>query len=169
MTRASFPLPTLGPVLRQLANNIYHGVGVQILRGFPITQYAKADQNMAFLGINTWIGDQRLDQGASRGLCHIKVHNNNPPPLSLSPPPLLPLSPLLLSGDHSTSRPVCLVCLDECTHRKKKESMIVIALYLSPWDLGTVGIPRSTRQQHLVLRLTKRLHVLVVHLSYISM
>lgn len=70
-----FPLPNLGPVLRQLANNIYNGVGVQILRGFPITKYSKPDQNIAFLGINAWIGDQRLNQGASRGLCHIKVRS----------------------------------------------------------------------------------------------
>jgi hypothetical protein len=73
ITRSTFLLPTVGSLLRRLAHNIYHGVGVQILRGFPVQSYSKEDQVIAFLGINAWIGDVRLDQGASRGLCHIKV------------------------------------------------------------------------------------------------
>lgn len=83
LSRSQFPLPRLGPVLRTLAHNIYNGIGVQILRGFPIGKYEKEDQNIAFLGINSWIGDQRLNQGARRGLCHIKVR---------------PLSPVLIAG-----------------------------------------------------------------------
>lgn len=71
--RTRFSLPLLGPILRQLADNIFNGLGLQILRGFPIAKYDKVDQLIAFLGINSWIGDQRLDQGASRGLCHIKA------------------------------------------------------------------------------------------------
>ncbi|KAH7140285.1 taurine catabolism dioxygenase family protein [Dactylonectria estremocensis] len=70
--RSSFILPTLGPILRQLSNNIYNGVGVQVLRGFPIKSYEKTDQVIAFLGINSWVGDRRLNQGANRGICHIK-------------------------------------------------------------------------------------------------
>jgi Taurine catabolism dioxygenase TauD, TfdA family len=66
-------LPTLGPVLRQLSHSLYHGVGVQILRGFPVQKYSKVDQVIAFVGINSWIGDRRLNQGAHRGICHIKV------------------------------------------------------------------------------------------------
>lgn len=73
LSRSTFQLPRLGPVLRQLADNIYNGIGVQILRGIPIQRYDKEDQLAIFLGINAWIGDQRLDQGAGRGLCHIKV------------------------------------------------------------------------------------------------
>lgn len=60
-------------MLRKLAHNIYHGTGIQILRGFPITRYNKEDQIIAFLGINSWIGDRRLNQGAERAITHIKV------------------------------------------------------------------------------------------------
>jgi hypothetical protein len=73
LQRADFPLPTLGPVLRRLAENIYNGTGVQILRGFPIQDYNKEDRVLVFLGINSWIGDRRLDQGARKGIVHIKV------------------------------------------------------------------------------------------------
>jgi hypothetical protein len=72
ITRDNFVLPKFGPILREMAENIYNGVGVQILRGFPVEKYDKQDQLIAFLGINAWIGDQRLNQGARRGLCHIK-------------------------------------------------------------------------------------------------
>uniref|UniRef100_A0A8H7K4A2 TauD/TfdA-like domain-containing protein n=1 Tax=Bionectria ochroleuca TaxID=29856 RepID=A0A8H7K4A2_BIOOC len=70
--KSNFKLPTVGPILRQLSDNIYKGVGVQILRGFPIQRYNKEEQVIAFLGINSWIGDRRLNQGAGRGVCHIK-------------------------------------------------------------------------------------------------
>ncbi|KAF5655315.1 taurine catabolism dioxygenase family [Fusarium sp. NRRL 25303] len=70
--RAEFPLPQFGHKLRALAENIYHGVGIQILRGFPIKNYSKEDQAQIFLGVNSWIGDRRLDQGAKRGIVHIK-------------------------------------------------------------------------------------------------
>ncbi|KAH8649149.1 taurine catabolism dioxygenase family protein [Xylariales sp. PMI_506] len=72
ITRQDFPLPNLGSTLRKLAENIYNGTGVQILRGFPIQKYEKEDQLIAFTGVNAWIGDERLNQGANRGICHIK-------------------------------------------------------------------------------------------------
>ncbi|KAF7538363.1 hypothetical protein G7054_g2984 [Neopestalotiopsis clavispora] len=72
LNRERFPLPTFGRVLEDVAKNIYHGVGLQVLRGFPIQSHSKEDQIIAFLGINSWIGDERLNQGADRGLCHIK-------------------------------------------------------------------------------------------------
>ncbi|KAH8203492.1 hypothetical protein TruAng_002363 [Truncatella angustata] len=72
LNRERFSLPNFGRVLQELAHNIYHGVGVQVLRGFPIQSYSKEDQIIAFLGINSWVGDERLNQGADRGLCHIK-------------------------------------------------------------------------------------------------
>lgn len=71
--RTTFPLPSLGPELRNIAENLYHGTGVNLLRGFPIQKYDKEAQVIIFLGLNSWIGDQRLGQGTGRGLVHIKV------------------------------------------------------------------------------------------------
>ncbi|ETS86534.1 hypothetical protein PFICI_00362 [Pestalotiopsis fici W106-1] len=70
--RERFHLPNFGRVLEELAQNIYNGVGVQVLRGFPVQSYSKEDQIIAFIGINSWTGNERLNQGADRGLCHIK-------------------------------------------------------------------------------------------------
>lgn len=73
ITRENFPLPRLGPTLRDISRNIYEGTGVNLLRGFPIQNYAKEEQIIIFLGLNSWVGDQRLNQGTGRGICHIKV------------------------------------------------------------------------------------------------
>lgn len=73
ISQANFPLPVLGPMLRGISDEIYNGIGVQILRGFPVQKYDKTDQIIAFLGINAWVGDRRLNQGADRAICHIKV------------------------------------------------------------------------------------------------
>ncbi|KAF3801463.1 hypothetical protein GCG54_00014677 [Colletotrichum gloeosporioides] len=72
ISQANFPLPVLGPMLRGVSDKIYNGIGVQILRGFPVQKYDKTDQIIAFLGINAWVGDRRLNQGADRAICHIK-------------------------------------------------------------------------------------------------
>lgn len=72
--RTNFPLPTVGKLLRSLAHNIYKGTGLGLLRGFPIQDYGKEEQIRIFLGINAWVGDERLSQGIGRGVCHIKVN-----------------------------------------------------------------------------------------------
>lgn len=74
ISRSNFQLPILGPILRGVSYEIYNGIGVQILRGFPVQRYDKTDQIIAFLGINAWVGDRRLNQGADRAICHIKIY-----------------------------------------------------------------------------------------------
>ncbi|KAJ0274657.1 hypothetical protein CBS470a_011668 [Colletotrichum nupharicola] len=71
-------------MLRGISNEIYNSIGVQILRGFPVQKYNKTDQIIAFLGINAWVGDRRLNQGADRAICHIKMPDRDAdyPPLS---------------------------------------------------------------------------------------
>ena len=40
MKRDAFPLPTFGPKLRELAAEVSHGRGFQIMRGVPVERYA---------------------------------------------------------------------------------------------------------------------------------
>jgi hypothetical protein len=75
VTRATFALPNFGPALRDISKNLYRGTGVNLLRGFPIQNYNKEHQVIIFLGLNSWIGDERLSQGTGRGLVHIKVRD----------------------------------------------------------------------------------------------
>ncbi|VUC27854.1 unnamed protein product [Clonostachys rosea] len=46
---------------------------IKILSEDEINEIDSAIKVIAFLGINAWIGDRRLNQGAGRGVCHIKV------------------------------------------------------------------------------------------------
>ncbi|GME63457.1 taurine catabolism dioxygenase family protein [Neofusicoccum parvum] len=72
LARNHFPLPSLGQVLRNISHNIYHGTGINLLRGIPVEKYEKDELVIVCLGLNSWVGDQRLPQGIRRGLCHIK-------------------------------------------------------------------------------------------------
>ncbi|PYH97888.1 taurine catabolism dioxygenase family protein [Aspergillus ellipticus CBS 707.79] len=71
LTREHFPLPHLGQVLRQISHELYQGTGLYLLRGVPVEKYSPEDVVAICLGINAWVGDQRLPQGLNRGLCHI--------------------------------------------------------------------------------------------------
>jgi hypothetical protein len=59
--------------MREISNNLYKGTGVNLLLSFPIQNYNKEHQVIVFLGLNSWIGDERLSQGTGRGLVHIKI------------------------------------------------------------------------------------------------
>lgn len=41
VTRADFPLPTLGPMLGDLTDDLINGRGVALLRGLPVERYTK--------------------------------------------------------------------------------------------------------------------------------
>lgn len=72
ISKETFPLPKLGPLLENFAKDIYFGSGVRILRGFDKDKYSKREYTIAFLGISSYIGDIRDAQGLSRALTHIK-------------------------------------------------------------------------------------------------
>ncbi|KAI8623894.1 Clavaminate synthase-like protein [Xylariaceae sp. FL1651] len=55
----NFPLPTLGPKLRSLAHDIYNGKGFHVVRGLNPDDYSVEDLTIIWLGIQTYIADQR--------------------------------------------------------------------------------------------------------------
>ena len=56
ITRDDFPLPTLGPVLQQLARELIGGRGVVLIRGVPVERYAKTRASTIYWGVGTWLG-----------------------------------------------------------------------------------------------------------------
>lgn len=59
----TFPLPTLGPVLRQACKDIYEGHGFFILRGFnEIDSLTPEDLTAVYLGISGYIAGRRGKQ-----------------------------------------------------------------------------------------------------------
>ncbi|KAK0474936.1 hypothetical protein IW261DRAFT_535872 [Armillaria novae-zelandiae] len=50
ISKETFPLPTLGPVLKDLARELYSGRGFFVLRTIPVDQYTKTDLAIVYAG-----------------------------------------------------------------------------------------------------------------------
>ncbi|KJA19204.1 hypothetical protein HYPSUDRAFT_69375 [Hypholoma sublateritium FD-334 SS-4] len=70
---ATFPLPTLGPVLRNLARELHHGRGFFVLRTIPVDSYSKSDNVLVYSGVSSYVAEVRGLQDKNGGvLSHIK-------------------------------------------------------------------------------------------------
>jgi hypothetical protein len=58
----NFSLPTLGPKLRELSLELHNGRGFFVVRGFDPKKYSPEDNVMLYLGISSYIGEQRAKQ-----------------------------------------------------------------------------------------------------------
>ncbi|HEX6419337.1 MAG TPA: TauD/TfdA family dioxygenase [Acidimicrobiales bacterium] len=56
ITRAHFPLPTLGPELARITDDLVNGRGVALIRGVPVERYGKARASAIYWGIGAHIG-----------------------------------------------------------------------------------------------------------------
>lgn len=59
VTPDTFPLPTLGPKLQQVAVDIHRGRGFAVVRGLNPDEFSPEDNVLIFLGISSYIGAQR--------------------------------------------------------------------------------------------------------------
>jgi len=55
----SFPLPTLGPKLYALRDDIHDGIGIGLVRGVNPAMYSVEDLTLVYLGIQSYIAEQR--------------------------------------------------------------------------------------------------------------
>ncbi|KAI0117962.1 Clavaminate synthase-like protein [Nemania sp. FL0031] len=72
VTCDNFPLPVLGPRLKKCAARIHRGSGLCIVRGLNPNAYSAEDNTIIFLGLASYIGEQRGVQ-SSKGamLTHV--------------------------------------------------------------------------------------------------
>jgi hypothetical protein len=56
ITRAGFPLPTLGPELARITDDLINGRGVVLIRGVPVDRYGKERASALYWGIGTHLG-----------------------------------------------------------------------------------------------------------------
>ena len=56
ITRELFPLPTLGPVLVDVARELIDGRGVVLIRGVPVERYGKARASSIYWGVGMHLG-----------------------------------------------------------------------------------------------------------------
>lgn len=78
VSRANFPLPTLGPKLYELSQDIYNGKGLCVVRGINPEEYSVEDLTIIWLGIQAYIADQRGCQDhLGNMLVHIVADNSS--------------------------------------------------------------------------------------------
>jgi hypothetical protein len=56
---STFPLPTLGPKLRQISVDIHRGRGFAVVRGLKPDEFSPEDNVLVFLGISCYVGVKR--------------------------------------------------------------------------------------------------------------
>lgn len=79
---AAFPLPRLGPVLRELLAELLEGRGFVLLRGLPVGRWTREEQAIAYMGLGAWLGRPRSQNAKGHLLGHVKdlgldIRNSN--------------------------------------------------------------------------------------------
>ncbi|MEM9105129.1 MAG: TauD/TfdA family dioxygenase [Pseudomonadota bacterium] len=72
ITRANFPLRRFDHHLGALSEKLLHGVGVEVLRGLPITDYDQAFAATIFCGIGAHLGSARSQNAEGHILGHVR-------------------------------------------------------------------------------------------------
>jgi hypothetical protein len=71
ITRADFPLPTLGPVLDRLRGDVIDGRGFVLLRGMRVEGRPVAETATAYWGVGSYFGSARSQNGKGHLLGHV--------------------------------------------------------------------------------------------------
>lgn len=69
--RDDFPLPTLGPVLERLRDEVLNGRGFVLLRGVPVESRPIAESAVLYWGIGSYFGSARSQNSKGHLLGHI--------------------------------------------------------------------------------------------------
>ncbi len=70
--REDFDLPTLGPTLIRLRDEVIGGRGFVLLRGLPVEGRPIAESATAYWGIGTWFGNARSQNAKGHVLGHVR-------------------------------------------------------------------------------------------------
>ena len=72
ISRETFPLPVFGPALAGIREELLNGLGLTLIRGFPIERYNRAQAAAAFFGIGCHIGRAVSQNAKGHLLGHVK-------------------------------------------------------------------------------------------------
>ena len=72
ISSADFPLPTLGPRLQHLLDEVLNGRGFVLIRGLPVQRWTRCEAAIAFLGVGTHLGNLRMQNAGGHLLGHVR-------------------------------------------------------------------------------------------------
>jgi len=81
VTRAEFPLPTLGPVLDKIQEEVVNGRGFVLIRGIPVADYTIEEAAIAYFGVGAYFGWAIPQNAKGHVLGHVRdigLDPNNP-------------------------------------------------------------------------------------------
>jgi hypothetical protein len=70
-TASTFPLPTLGPILTSMRQELLHGRGFVLLRRLPIERYTRLETASIFMAIGAHLGRARSQNAKGHLLGHV--------------------------------------------------------------------------------------------------
>jgi hypothetical protein len=84
---STFPLPTLGLTLSNIARELHTGRDFAVLRGIPVASYSREDNILIYAGVSSYVGAIRGVQSQNGGvLAHIKDLSNTHPAKAIGAP-----------------------------------------------------------------------------------
>jgi len=72
LTAEDVPLPTLGPRLEQLLDEVLNGRGFVLIKGFPVERWSEREAEIAFLVIGVHLGALRRQNAEGHLLGHVR-------------------------------------------------------------------------------------------------
>lgn len=72
LRQTDFPLPTVGPKLRQILHELLEGRGFVLLRGLPVERWSRRQVALAFLALGCHLGNPRSQNAQGHLLGHVK-------------------------------------------------------------------------------------------------
>jgi hypothetical protein len=72
LCKEDFPLPTLGPRLRHMLNDLLNGRGFMLLRRLPVESWSRRKVATAFFGLGTHLGNACSQNAQGHVLGHVK-------------------------------------------------------------------------------------------------
>eukprot|EP01112_Ceratiomyxa_fruticulosa_P007243 TRINITY_DN1870_c0_g1_i2.p1 TRINITY_DN1870_c0_g1~~TRINITY_DN1870_c0_g1_i2.p1 ORF type:complete len:355 (+),score=59.77 TRINITY_DN1870_c0_g1_i2:219-1283(+) len=78
ITKSQFELPSLGPKLESIQNEIVNGKGFVLIRSIPVGEYGRLDSMIAFWGIGLYLGQAVSQNKNGHVLGHVLDLGNDP-------------------------------------------------------------------------------------------
>jgi hypothetical protein len=72
IAKADFPLPTVGPKLARICNEVINGRGFALLRGLPVERWSIREAATAYFGIGCHFGNARSQNAKGHVLGHVR-------------------------------------------------------------------------------------------------
>ncbi len=76
--REDFPLPSLGPVLKNIQNEVVNGRGFVLIQGVPVQRYSREEAIIAYWGIGRYLGEAVSQNAKGHVLGHVQDIGHDP-------------------------------------------------------------------------------------------